>query len=303
MIKNVRVYHIQLMIDTWKILRKINPEIPILLSPGAMQAGLSHLGIALLLRRKIAVYVPMAHSSIVLRASWANARDWLTAFICRHVKLWITVSKTQSELLKKNWNISNALVIPNRIIEGPSTLFRAQSPLLRLLFLGRFDSSQKGLDWMIEVFKNNRIKHISLAFQGRGPYQEALEAFALIDVGFSIIIKPWGDPKSAFSDADILILPSRFEGFPLVAIEAIYAGVAVVATKESGLDGVLPGQCQFVFGDEHGFIAAIERLREPKERLACISFARQKLSNVISQDYYEKGIGEFVNKIHELINS
>ena len=299
----MRMHNFQLAVDTWKILWKMDPAIPILLSPGAMQTGLSHLGVVLLLRRKIAVYVPMAHSSMVLQASWANARDWLAGLICRQAHLWVTVSKAQSELLKKRWKIVNALVIPNRIVAETSTLQRSASPLLRLLFLGRFDPSQKGLDWMIEVFKKRALKNVSLVFQGRGPYQDVLEAFTLQDVGILTKIKPWGESESAFCDADILILPSRFEGFPLVAIEALYAGVAVVASEESGLGDILLRQCQFGFGDEDGFIAAIERLRDPEERLASVSHARQKLSNVISQDSYEKGITDVVKKIRELINS
>jgi len=45
-----------------------------------------------------------------------------------------------------------------------------------------------------------------------------------------------------FSGFDAVVMPSRYEGLPLVAIESLAAGVPLIATTAPGLDEVLPSQ-------------------------------------------------------------
>jgi len=107
---------------------------------------------------------------------------------------------------------------------------------------------------------------------GEGACRPLLEAqtstLKLSDVvhftGYRRDIEDW------FALADVIVLPSRWEGMPLVAIEALAAGKAIVATAVDGTpEVVLHGECGFIVpqGDSAQMAAAITRLlREPQLR-------------------------------------
>lgn len=67
---------------------------------------------------------------------------------------------------------------------------------------------------------------------GRGPQQANLEALAARS-GVPCTIEPAADDRTvtrAYHEADVVVCPSRFEGFGLTPIEAVASGVPVVAS-------------------------------------------------------------------------
>ena len=67
--------------------------------------------------------------------------------------------------------------------------------------------------------------------------------------------------------SDTLVLPSAFEGVPLVMIEAILAERPIVVSRVSGLDAYLPNALLFPPGDSDALGVAISRLiADPSER-------------------------------------
>jgi glycosyltransferase involved in cell wall biosynthesis len=82
-----------------------------------------------------------------------------------------------------------------------------------------------------------------------------------------------------FTQADMLVLTSYFEGFARVVMEAAAAGIPVVTTKVSGIQGIVENDVSgYVFdqGDEKAFIEAVELLVRDTEK-------RQKLGREIRE--------------------
>jgi glycosyltransferase involved in cell wall biosynthesis len=52
---------------------------------------------------------------------------------------------------------------------------------------------------------------------------------------------PVPDLRDRLGSVDAVVMPSRFEGLPLLAVEALCIGVPILATNAPGLDEVLPG--------------------------------------------------------------
>ena len=69
------------------------------------------------------------------------------------------------------------------------------------------------------------------------------------------------DVPALLSEADVLVVPSRWEGFGLVALEGMAAGVPVIASDVGGL-GQLVGDAGVLVppGDEQALRAAMERV-------------------------------------------
>jgi glycosyltransferase involved in cell wall biosynthesis len=76
-----------------------------------------------------------------------------------------------------------------------------------------------------------------LAVGGDGPERAALEALAADRLGDRAIFlgAVVGDPSDVYAAADVFTLPSLLEGFPMVLLEAMMRGTAVVATDVGGV--------------------------------------------------------------------
>lgn len=99
--------------------------------------------------------------------------------------------------------------------------------------IGRLDR-QKGFDALIAAFRDTARDDIALHVYGTGDQSEALQALAGDDtrIQFKGHVD---DPLSAYRDVDVLVVPSLWEAYGLVAIEALCAGRIVLCADIDGL--------------------------------------------------------------------
>jgi glycosyltransferase involved in cell wall biosynthesis len=97
---------------------------------------------------------------------------------------------------------------------------------------------------------------------------------------------PWADLREAYQWADVLVLPSRREGFPRVVYEATAFGVAVIVSPVGGIPGRLNDGRDALFvppGDPAAVGAAIDLLKEDRERAGALAReAKRSLSGVFT---------------------
>lgn len=199
-------------------------------------------------------------------------------------------------------------VVPNAATYSPPGSFdiervieisrsRAGQPL-RILYAGRFDK-QKGLDRLLAIFERLRRDDV--------PFEVRLVGKAVLldpDLEFGTelaVVPPSYDNEEMmahFSWADLLILPSRWEGLPLVMLDAMRFGLVVVTTDVGGIpEYVRDGEeCVMVSndaGDEHvieRFAIACERLQAHPEEFA----AMRRRAFEFSSSLTWPGITEYV---------
>lgn len=155
---------------------------------------------------------------------------------------------------------------------------RAPGPL-RVLFLGRLDR-QKGLDRLTAVMRGAAERGLVLDWRviGKALMREA--APPLDDALRAVVEDPVQEPEALaalYGWADVLLLLSGFEGLPLTVLEAMRAGVAVIATDVGALrEAVTDGQDGLLVpleGAVPATLAALERLAGDPAALAAISAA------------------------------
>lgn len=138
---------------------------------------------------------------------------------------------------------TDAILVANGVDPDEFAVPRADDRL-RYLFVGRH-VSQKGIDDLLEAAAMAR-KRIEDGFvvelAGDGPERPRLERKAR-DLGLSGNVRFLGSLSrphllEAYRRASIFVLPSRFEGFPLVILEAWAAGLPVIATSVGGIPDV-----------------------------------------------------------------
>ena len=111
-----------------------------------------------------------------------------------------------------------------------------------ILFLGRIDIYMKGLDILIESFAGvDKNRHITLKIAGGGKSREVLRLKNLIELsGMKNRIEYLGkvseeEKKELMRTCQFLVMPSRFEGWGITALEANAAGKPVLGTRIKGL--------------------------------------------------------------------
>ncbi len=107
---------------------------------------------------------------------------------------------------------------------GPARVFGA---------IGRLDD-QKGFDTLIKAFRQCSDPDIQLQIIGEGAEEPALKALAGNDT--RIVFRGFQpDPVAALTDVDVVLMPSRWEAYGLVAVEALAAGRRLLCHNIDGL--------------------------------------------------------------------
>ncbi|WP_417315835.1 glycosyltransferase [Cycloclasticus pugetii] len=113
---------------------------------------------------------------------------------------------------------------------------------------------KKGFDIFIKFLSQWEFDSWSYTIVGEGSSRNELEALiASHDLSDKIKLVGWSNNvEKYFHDSDIQIIPSRFEGFGLVAVEGMSTGLPVVASDVQGLNEVLEksnGRASYLVSD------------------------------------------------------
>lgn len=170
-----------------------------------------------------------------------------------------------------------------------------------VIAVGRL-TRQKGFDILIKAFA--RIKRPArLVILGEGPDRESLLAQADAENIADRLLMPGfvAEPAAWLAHADVFVLSSRWEGFGHVIVEAMAAGVPVVATDcpygptdivTNGRNGMLVKE-----GDPLAIAAAIEDLLDDGEKAArfkqtaAIGIAKFGVAEIVNEyiDLFQRG--------------
>jgi glycosyltransferase involved in cell wall biosynthesis len=141
-----------------------------------------------------------------------------------------------------------------------------------LLAVCRLDR-QKGLDVAVQAVAAVRRRHpdVELVVLGEGPERPALESLGR-DVGTPVhLLGRVPDVAAWLRRATLLVHPVRWEGFGLAVLEAMVAGVPVVASRVSSLpELVVDGETGVLVrpDDPVALAGALERVLEAPEPFA-----------------------------------
>ncbi len=145
-----------------------------------------------------------------------------------------------------------SIVMPNPVITPPAEACTERLlPGPTLIAIGRLHPV-KGFDLLIQAFDRIRDKHPDwqLTILGEGPSRPELEALRS-QLNLTDRIHMPGQVKNVnvyLRQADIFVLSSRFEGFPMALCEAMACGLPVLATDclsgpgeiiDRGVNGIL----------------------------------------------------------------
>ena len=169
-----------------------------------------------------------------------------------------------------------ARVVPNGIDPWPyrwaeppgvkDRLFPGEGPGPRIATVGLMNEA-KGHAVLLRAFARVHPRHpeARLAVVGTGPLEARLRELAFeLGIGDRVVFPGYReDVPALLKELDLFVLPSLWEGLPYVLLEAMAAGVPVVATDVNGSrDVVRNGETGLLAppGDEEALAGAVLRL-------------------------------------------
>jgi len=157
---------------------------------------------------------------------------------------------------------------------------------LRIVYAGRLDDKTKGTLWLPSIIAELARAAVEFEFQiiGDGPDRSRLESL-LRRKGIDGQCQLRGTMRSdqiarVFCESDVLLMPSRIDGFPNVLGEAMAAGSVPVASHIRGVtDFIVEHRVSGLLcrvGDTRAFAQAIAELASNRERLKAMSRAARR---------------------------
>ncbi len=256
-------------------------------------------------------YVLTAHLGDVPGGVPEKTNDWFrwifptTRWIWRDASARVAVSEYTRSLALKHYN-EEVLVIPNGIdVDGDnSTSIRVNNPPV-IVFAGRFMEQKSPLQVIRTL---NEIKDIpwKCVMIGDGPLMpDVKKSISELGLGDRFILTGWITPDEVmkqFERSDILFMPSLSEGLPVVGVQALSKGLAIVASRVGGfVDLVDENQNGYLIetGNTEGFKTRLQEMLENPSRLLSLRQASLKKANSfeITQiaEQYEKIFMEIVS--------
>ena len=226
-------------------------------------------------------------------------------YLYRRARGIFCVSREICSILEEIYHIPRKRLhfIPNPVDTSPIDIFSVESldlPSPFILQVGRLNIRTKAQDVTLRAFKKvlKEVPHLNLVFAGKGPDLEKLRQLAEeLGIHEKVFFVGWiKDPRALMLKASVLVLTSRYEGWPNVLTEALWCGCPVIATDcETGpREILLDGKCGLLIptDDVSGLKEAIVRLLtddELQKRLVTAGLKRAQdfVPESIAQRYVE----------------
>lgn len=218
----------------------------------------------------------------------------------------VAVSEFTRQLALKHYPVEIA-VIPNGVdihkLE-PGSSCAGEPPLI--VFAGRF-VQQKNPFQVVRVLARLRDLPWRCAMLGDGPLRADVEAeIGRLGLRERINLPGWLRPEEVigwFRQSDILFMPSITEGLPLVGVQALATGLAIVAGKTGGfIDLVEEGRNGALLDahDEAGFSQTLRELLSDPHRLEGYRRASREIAQRFDLDTVVKSYLHLFNVVGNL---
>lgn len=161
-------------------------------------------------------------------------RQWRFGQQARLADLTLALSDADARAYAQSYPNARFAFVHNPYVE-PAHLALAATrrplpPEPMLLTVGRL-AVQKDQATLLDALARLKDRRWRLTIVGDGPLRADLERQAgSLGLASRITFAGFVDPLPHYASADLFVLPSRWEGFPAVALEALAAGLPVVAT-------------------------------------------------------------------------
>lgn len=151
----------------------------------------------------------------------------------------------ETEMKDSKYRTENDIIIPNGI-EFKNIVANKDNKNIRLYFIGRLDISHKGLDYLVDALAklDDKKLNFEIDFFGIGTAKEVKYIEDKISK-YQNIKSSYRGPiydnkkEQELSKYDIMILTSRYEGFPVTVLEALSYGCPCIVSDGTNVRDII----------------------------------------------------------------
>jgi glycosyltransferase involved in cell wall biosynthesis len=271
--------------------------------------------LARLIGLRVLVYVPMLQTSASMGFGNGRLRDALVRhFYSKLPHAWVTITREQAHDFRQWAAVTQPIfVLENTVSRAIETAGAATvrdfgeantQGRLRVIVLGRLEAHQKGLDLLLDhLCAHSELgRRLELSFVGNGPYESEIAQRLRLDASLArwVDLRPWSPTTDALRRSDVLLMTSRYEGVPLVMLEAMALGVPVIAPDFPGTREFIAPDYLFPAGDMRSAFERLERLENPEVRRQVSVHNREKFCARASNEAFTASVRTLTQQIRAL---
>ena len=187
-----------------------------------------------------------------------------------------------------------------KMIEAKSKSEEMMIDNFDLMYLGRFENAKQPLRFIniVSKLKKNNPNILAIMVGDGSLKQKCMDEIDKLGLNKHIIVKGFiRNPYPILKQSRVLCIPSKWEGYGLVAVEALSLGVPVVCSNVGGLPEIIDENCGMICKTDKEFIQEINNLINNDEyRNMKVKNALNKASNIdnillymdkLKETYYE----------------
>lgn len=216
----------------------------------------------------------------------------------------LCVSKLLKQSIEEFYN-KDVKIVPNIVSDNFFNLKNVKTDdVFRFISIGnlietkRFDLTIKAFHKFLQLHENTELVII-----GKGILSEKLKDLTIsLKIEDKVIFKgfiPNNNLHLEYQQASCFVLPSNFETFGVVYIEALASGLPVIAIKNAEKNGIVSEKEGFVLKENsvdevfNGMISIFENYEK---------YSKELISKAIKDRYSEKVVAEKLIQIYEELN-
>ncbi|WP_188150100.1 glycosyltransferase [Teredinibacter waterburyi] len=293
-----------------KLFLSVKPDL-IVVAQGYIESGVRGLIAARLAGIKVGSYIPFGQTNTELGNRFARLRDIISIPLYRMSQFYLTISDVQRHFLQRLVPSTPVYVINNPVtlqgetpVDPPETLGKRSSNKQHFAVVGRVVFKQKNQNILVEVAKlfASRGIHVQFHIVGDGPDLASLKQMvngAGLQSSFEFHGWLQAGPLAALlkTEIDAVIMPSHYEGLPLVFLESVFRGKPVLVSDLPFTEDYQLPQCyrfksssaEQIADKIHGLSAAYRRSE--------LQAIQNRVLDINSQERFEADIAETFAKL------
>lgn len=276
----------------------------IILIQGTIEIGGLSLLAARISGKYTSTYLPITKKSKDIGVAFGSMRDFINKHFYYQLPHEImTISEFNKEELINNFAVDDYRIkVVKNFIDAPSYPVQKGSEEENniLLIIGRIDLNQKRQDLFLDFFVKSELSDFfEVHIIGDGSDEVSQTVRNKYNGMHNVYFCGWlssNDVVQRLAQCRCVIIPSKFEGVPLVMIEAIKLGKIVIASNVDGMKEYLPPQWLFDVNEMSDSLRIISYLNEkPKVFEDLLPVVQKKFNQIFNPIENSKNFMNLIN--------